>query len=114
MSHKGKKGQPPPRTRGGVRAPYTYAVKLRLAREVVDREQTITAVSKYFGVSLTTLAEWVKAYREGGASALQGQATQPKAGSQETVAQKTVRSAVLSVREEHPEFGSRRIRDILA
>lgn len=100
------------RVHSGLRAPYTYALKVRVAQEVVDHGASQTAVSKSFGLSLTTIAEWVRLYRKGGADALLPHPRMPSTSP--SVAQQVKREAVVATRQADPERGTRTIRDLLA
>lgn len=90
---------------------YTAEYRRRLAAQVVEHGASAHQVSAVFGVAYTTLAEWVRKYREGGPAAL---AEKPRVPPPRTPAQETKRQAVTALRREHPEFGTRRIRDLLA
>ena len=90
---------------------YTAEYRRRLAAQVVEHGASAHQVSAVFGVAYTTVAEWVRKYREGGPAAL---AEKPRVPPPRTPAQETKRQAVTALRREHPEFGTRRIRDLLA
>jgi transposase-like protein len=46
-------------------------VRLRLARSVVEERLSTRAVARQLGVPYTTALDWVKRYREGGATAFE-------------------------------------------
>ena len=104
--------RPTTREGSGAKAPYTYEFRLEVAQLVVDRELPLGRVSRAFELSPTTVSEWVRAYRQGGAEALKPKPRPVPA--ERTLAQETKRAAVVALREEHPELGTRRIRDALA
>ncbi len=100
-----------PGTRKGQRG-YPVALRLRAAREVVDDDASTMEVSRTLGIGYTTLVEWVRRYREGGAEGListpkDGRARRPPR------AEDPRRKAVADLRREHPEWGTRRISDVL-
>ncbi|MDX2151423.1 MAG: IS481 family transposase [Bryobacteraceae bacterium] len=91
-------------------AGYPVEFRKRLAAEVVDQGVSAHEVSRVFGVAYTTLLEWVRRYREGGAGALD---EKPRVPPPRTHAQQAKRDAVTSMRREHPEYGTRKARDLL-
>jgi transposase len=71
----------------------------------------VVDVSRAFGLALTTIALWRRAYATGGYEAL----FPKKAGrtAQGKRADDPRREAVLAMKKAHPEYGTRRIRDVL-
>lgn len=124
MSHRRERGsgsqkskdakRPAARAQEGTRAPYSFEFKLRLSRIVAEKKATQTEVARQFGISVTTLQQWVSIYRTGGADALR---PQPRARIEEQrvpLAREVQREHVVALREAQPELGTRRIRDLLA
>lgn len=95
------------------RQQYTVDFKLRAIREVVERGAPCSLVARTLGISPTTLSMWVTAFRSGGPDALVGRRRGPKQ-KPPTREREAKRQAVETMRREHPEFGTRRIRDLLA
>lgn len=93
---------------GGVGYPVEF--RLRAAREVVDRGVSAIAVARAFGVGTTTLFGWVAAYRRHGVKGLTPGA---KPYPQRPVQADARRDAVIRVKREQPQYGTRRIRDVL-
>ncbi len=114
---KAKTRQPdgPERTSGHKKWP--AEVRLRLAQTVVDRGASVAAVGQTFGIPATTIAEWARRYRKYGADtkrwAEEGAATRKEAAEQRRGGDAR-RAAVVQSRREHPEHGTRRIRDLMA
>lgn len=89
---------------------FPFELRLLVVREVLrGAKQVDTAVA--FGLSGATVQKYVQLYRKGGVEALK-----PLPGTKRKVAAKRPdpkRDAVVKTRREHPEWGSRRIRDEL-
>ena len=102
----------PERTHEGTRSPFTFAFKLQVVQAIVEKGSTASSVCRVFGLSTTTVGEWVRAYREQGADALKTERSLGRKPPTPTrVAQ---RDAVVAMRTADPELGTRRIRDLLA
>src|SRR5437868_559132 len=69
-------------------------------------------VAKAFGVSKAALVKWMKAFREGGPDALESK--RGKAGTAQKKPSTAKRSKVVALKQEHADWGTRRIRDVLA
>ena len=92
-------------------------VRLQTAQAIVDRGVSKTAVSQTLGIPVTTVSEWARRYRkygtdirrwaEEGTRAPQAREARPREADPR-------RAAVIESRREHPEHGTRRIRDLLA
>jgi transposase InsO family protein len=68
-------------------------------------------VCRAFGVPYTTAALWKQRYAKGGYEALFGQPAARKASGEANADLR--REAVLALKQAHPEYGTRRIRDVL-
>jgi transposase InsO family protein len=94
------------------RSVHPLEFRVRLVREVLEKKTSSGEVGRIFGVNKGTLYEWVKRYEAGG---LEGLAparvgAKPK---KKSVAATAKREAVAKLRQEHPEYGTRRISDML-
>jgi transposase InsO family protein len=85
-------------------------LKLKVLQEL-NAGTAVADVSRAFGLALTTIALWRRAYATGGYEAL----FPKKAGrtAQGKGADDPRREAVLAMKKAHPEYGTRRIRDVL-
>jgi transposase InsO family protein len=104
------KGAAGSRHGGPGRETHPVELKLRVVREVVDEGAPASEVARVFGVPGTTVSEWVKRYRAGGLDALVPKPIVPPV--REAKADPK-REAVTALKLEHPEFGTRRISDVL-
>jgi transposase InsO family protein len=81
---------------------------------VLEHGLPVADVSESFGPSQAAIKSWIAKYEEGGAAALvpkkrgRGGTRKPSRAAQHK------KQAVLEVKGEHPEYGTRRIRDVLA
>ncbi len=93
--------------------PRTHPVELRLrvVREIVDEGSPPADVARVFGLAATTVNEWVRRYRGGGLDALVPKPIVPPVPRSRRGDPK--HEAVKELREEHPEYGTRRISDLL-
>ncbi|HLX09905.1 MAG TPA: IS481 family transposase [Thermoanaerobaculia bacterium] len=80
-------------------------------RQLIEHHTSLALVSKTFGIAEMTIRNWLVAYQLGGEEALlpkrTGRRRQPRDESDPLVA------AVTGLKEEHPEYGARRIRDLV-
>jgi transposase InsO family protein len=91
-------------------------VRLQLAQAVVDRGAEAATLAKAFGIPVTTIVDWTHRYRRYGADPSTWWEAERKRR-QEQRDQKRAdprRAAVVASRKEHPEHGTRRIRDLMA
>ena len=103
MAKKKKAGRP------GPELPAAY--KLAAVQERL-RGTDETSVSKAFGVSPAAVAKWVRAFRDGGPSALESKRGRANAERKKPNAVKQER--VVALKQQHADWGTRRIRDVLA
>src|SRR5215213_5376030 len=102
---------------GGSRRTWAPEFRLEVARAVVERRTPQTAVSRTFGVPLTTVMDWTHRYRKEGAAALLGQGARGagRGRTKSPQAQATARrEAVTAAKKANPDHGTRKIRDALA
>jgi transposase InsO family protein len=95
-----------------VGVPYPMELRLRVVRGV-EAGAPVMRLGKTLGISVGTIHAWLKAYRTGGVEALVPGQSGP-AKRQDTPARKARRQAVTAVRQEHPEYGTRRIQAVLS
>ncbi len=93
----------------GTRQRFPDELKLKVARARVDDKVPAKALAKQFGVSLSPVERWARAYRKRGAAAFGGTKRVPVRRSGLT----TVREAIVDLKQQHPKFGTQRISDVL-
>ena len=103
---KGKRGvgKGKPRTR-----PYPYEFRIKMVRLYLEEGYSTTVLREQFGVSSHSVHRWAKAYREQGTEGLVaklGTGAKPKMT-------KEVKGRILGMKKKHPEYGPRRIADVL-
>ena len=92
-------------------------VRVRMAQMVVEHGIASAVVAQSFGIPVTTVMDWAHRYRKDGAEALQGSGMGARSGGRAAAAKggtQVRRQAVVRAKREHPEQGSRKIRDLLA
>lgn len=108
---KGGAGVPP------LRGPTPFELRVRIVREVL-RGTHQADVAAAFGLSVAAVQKYMKLYRSGGLDALRptprGGAAPGKRTASDASRSDARREAVVEARREHPEWGTRRIRDVLA
>jgi transposase InsO family protein len=104
-------GSPHWRT-GGGRA-YPLALRLRVVEQALSGTVSLGRLSKVFGPSRAAIIQWMRAYEKGGVDALVPKPPAPPPR-KESAAEQAKQQAVVALRQEHPEYGTRRIRDVLA
>jgi transposase InsO family protein len=86
------------------------SLRLKVVQEVLERGAPAQDVSRIFGVAVSTIKTWCRLFEEGGPEALVPKPIVPPV--RERKADST-RDAVAALKKEHPEFGTRRISDVL-
>jgi transposase InsO family protein len=90
---------------------YPFDVRREVVRELVERHGSLALVSKTFGIAEMTIRNWLVAFQLGGEQALlprrSGRRREARDESDPVVA------AVMALKGEHPEYGARRIRDLV-
>jgi transposase len=118
MTKRKHKGQRATAVEQGLRrartmaVPYPMELRLRVVRGV-EAGAPPQRLAKALGISRETVYAWLKAYRSRGVEGLVPEPGGPKKR-QDTVGQKAKRKAVKALREEHPEYGTRRIQAVLS
>ncbi|HEX8795390.1 MAG TPA: IS481 family transposase [Polyangiaceae bacterium] len=97
---------------GGRGSAYPLAFRMRVVRSVREKGVGLLDVAQAYGLSPTTVSNWLRLFDAGGSEALTPRRRGPKPGSREAGAAK--RQVVVATRREHPSWGTRRIRDELA
>jgi len=92
---------------------YPLALRLKVVEQALRGDTTLAQLSRVFGPSVTTIENWLHAYDRGGLDALTPTPVQPPTR-KPSYAQTVKREAVTATRTEHPEWGTRRIVDVLA
>ncbi len=89
--------------------PYPYEFRLRMVRLFLEEGYSVAVLSEHFGVSRHSVQRWVKVYREKGA---QGLVAKARSGAKPKMAP-SVKKRIVKVKQAHPEYGARRIADVL-
>ena len=92
---------------------YPLSFRLRVVEEALRGQTSRTQLSRVFGPSVQTIDHWVELYEEGGVESLTPVPPTPPPRAP-TYARETKREAVVAARTEHPEWGTRRISNVLA
>src|SRR5437762_2094097 len=96
-----------------TRRPYPLDVRLPAVLEVVEHGAAVATVARAFGLGTSTVKGWVEAYQLGGVDAIRPEPRQPpprRPIGPAATQPPGKREAVVAVRREHPEYGTRRIR----
>jgi transposase len=88
-------------------------LRRRVVEQVVLGGATASGIARAFGLSQTTVSDWVKRYRERGIAGLVAKPRQVPTPRAKTTQQEVRHAAVVEQRRAHPEHGTRRIRDVL-
>jgi len=101
---KGREGKAKPRTR-----PYPYEFRLKMVRLYLEEGYSTTVLREHFGVSHHSVTRWAKAYREQGPDGL---LAKQRPGAKPKISP-VVKKRIVKVKKSHPEYGARRIADVL-
>ena len=101
---KGGVGQGKPRTR-----PYPYEFRLKMVRLYLEEGYSTSVLREQFGVSNHSVQRWTKAYREQGT---EGLVSKLGTGAKPRMTEE-VKGRILGMKKRHPEYGPRRIADVL-
>ena len=95
--------------RPGRTLAYPVEFRLRMVRLFLEEGYSAKVLGEQFGVSCHSIHRWVRAYRGQGAEGLE-----PKRHTGGSSRQSSeVRQRVINLKKEHPEYGPRRIADVL-
>jgi len=101
---RGGVGKGKPRTR-----PYPYEFRIKMVRLYLEEGYSTTVLREQFGVSSHSVHRWAKAYRQLGTDGLVakvGTGAKPRMT-------EAVKGRILGMKKRHPEYGPRRIADVL-
>jgi transposase InsO family protein len=93
-----------PRTRA-----YPVEFRLRIVKLFLEEGYSVALISEEFGISHHSIRRWVRAYRRGG---VDGLTPKPRPGGKPCV-KPEIQEHVIAVKKAHPEYGARRITDVL-
>ena len=88
---------------------YPVEFRLRMVRLFLEEGYSARLLREQFGVSSHSIQRWVRAYRNLGAEGLEPKC---QSGGKKRVSDE-VRRQALAVKRQHPEYGPRRITDVL-
>ena len=108
MKKKGKKRKSSAKT-GSRTWAYPVEVRLRIVKLYLEEGYSTPLLSEQFNISRSAIRRWVRSYRQSG---VEGLAVKPRSGGTTRVAPE-VRERMMAVKKAHPEYGPRRIADIL-
>jgi transposase InsO family protein len=100
----GRVGKGKPRTR-----PYPYEFRIKMVRLYLEEGYSTMLLREQFGVSSHSVQRWAKAYRQQGTEGLVaklGTGAKPRMTGE-------VKGHILGMKKKHPEYGPRRIADVL-
>lgn len=101
---KDRVGKVKPRTR-----PYPYEFRIKMVRLYLEERYSTAVLGEQFGVSSHSVHRWAKAYRQLGNEGLV-----PKLGcGPKPRMSEEVKGRILGMKKKHPEYGARRIADVL-
>ena len=101
---KDRVGKAKPRTR-----PYPYEFRIKMVRLYLEERYSTAVLGEQFGVSSHSVHRWAKAYRQQGNDGLV-----PKLGcGPKPRMSEEVKGRILGMKKKHPEYGARRIADVL-
>ena len=93
---------------------YPVELKVKIAREVVDKGRTIYEVATTLGLPPSSVKEWALRYEARGAEGLERFRSTPVEDETEAPTKDPIREAVERAKAEQPDAGTRKIRDLLA
>ena len=89
--------------------PYPYEFRIKMVRLYLEEGYSARVLREQFGVSSHSVQRWTKAYRRQGAEGLVaklGPGAKPRMPEE-------VKGRILGMKKRHPEYGPRRIADVL-
>src|SRR5215470_12055816 len=95
---------------GAKRKTHPLELKLQVLQQL-NGGTSVSDVCRAFGLAVTTVSLWRRAYAEGGYEALFPKTPGP--GQANETAADPRREAVIALKKANPEYGTRRIRDVL-
>ena len=88
---------------------YPVEFRLRIVKLFLEEGYSVALISEEFDISHHSIRRWVGAYRQGG---VEGLTPKPRPGGKPCV-KPEVQERVIAVKTAHPEYGARRITDVL-
>jgi transposase InsO family protein len=88
---------------------YPVEFRLRIVKLFLEEGYSVALISEEFGISHHSIRRWVRAYRQGG---VEGLTPKPRPGGKPCV-KPEIQERVIAVKTAHPEYGARRITDVL-
>ena len=104
-----KKKRSAGRKKGSRTWAYPVEFRLRIVRLYLEEGYSVSLICEEFGISTHSVRRWVNAYRRGG---VQGLEPKPRPGGKPSV-KPDVKKRMVAVKKAHPEYGPRRIADVL-
>ena len=101
---KSRVGKAKPRTR-----PYPYEFRIKMVRLYLEEGYSTSVLREQFGVSCHSVQRWVKAYHQQGT---EGLVAKLRTGAKPRMTE-VVKSRIVGMKKKHPEYGPRRIADVL-
>ena len=95
--------------RGSRTWAYPVEFRLRIVKLFLEEEYSASLLSEQFGISRSAICRWVRLYRQRGVEGLE---IKRRAGGNTRVTPE-VRQRMVAVKKAHPEYGPRRIADVL-
>ena len=93
---------------------YPLHVRMSAVEAVLEHGLPVAAVSESFGPSEATIKSWIAKYEVGGAAALVPKKRGGGGKKKRSGAAREKKQAVVQLKTDHPDYGTRRIRDVLA
>lgn len=105
-----KKKRTRTKKRGKSSGRYSFEFRLQVVRMYLEEQYPVPLICSGTGVGRSTISAWVKKYRTLGEDGLRPKTSTLKRKSRINTA---VKRKIVDVKKTHPEYGSRRISDIL-
>ena len=88
---------------------YPTEFRLKVVRLFLEEEYSASLLAEQFGISRSAICRWIKLYRQRG---IEGLEVKPRAGGNTRLVPE-VQQRMVAVKKAHPEYGPRRIADVL-
>ncbi len=89
---------------------YSFEFRLKIVRMYLEEQYPVPLICSETGVGKSTISTWVRKYRSFGEDGLRYKASESR---RKSSVNKAVKTQIVDIKEAHPEYGSRRISDIL-
>lgn len=89
----------------------TMSLKQEFVQQARDPESNFSHLCRRFGISRRTGYKWLKRFQQAGEAGLKEQSRRPQHSPRRT--QPEMEAAILGVRQQHPAWGGRKIRQVL-